>query len=143
MAKRSKSRSMIDGDKVQEEVVGKVILLTPDSLEACPPSLATPELFPAKKRCAGAVRSGEACRYWAMAESDFCYWCQQANAPRYPLPKTDSLKSLPSGKREIHKRRCAGVTVFGDPCRFFAVGTSDYCLWCQRSMPQKPELPRA
>lgn len=134
---------MFDGDKSQDEAEGKPVLLTSDSLKETSAPLVAPDLFPAKKRCAGAVRSGDACRYWAMAESDFCYWCQRANAPRYPLPKPDSSETLPVVKREIHKRRCAGVTVFGDPCRFFAVGSSDYCLWCQRSAPRKPELPSA
>ncbi len=88
---------------------------------------------PGKVRCKGATRYGDPCRFWAMPNSEFCYWCEQAGRPRYPLPKLTGEAARAATTKEIHKKRCQGVTVFGDQCRFWAVGTGDYCLWCSRS----------
>ncbi len=95
--------------------------------------------FPVRRRCQGATRYGNPCRFWALANGDFCYWCEQAGRPRYPLPR---LTDETAAKDESHKRRCQGRTVFGDQCRFWAVGNGDYCLWCLRvaasPVPTKP-----
>ena len=89
----------------------------------------------AKIRCKGATRYGDACRFWALPDSEFCYWCEQAGRPRYPLPKPTAEAARAASMKETHKKRCQGVTVFGDQCRFWAVGSSDYCLWCSGSHP--------
>ena len=86
-----------------------------------------------KIRCKGATRYGDPCRFWALADSEFCYWCEQAGRPRYPLPVPTGEAARAASIKEIHKKRCQGVTVFGDQCRFWAVGFSDYCLWCAAS----------
>jgi hypothetical protein len=86
----------------------------------------------AKTRCKGATRYGDACRFWALPDSEFCYWCEQAGRPRYPLPKLTGEAARAASVHEIHKKRCQGVTVFGDQCRFWAVGSTDFCLWCSR-----------
>jgi len=83
-----------------------------------------------KIRCRGATRYGDPCRFWALPDSEFCYWCEQAGRPRYPLPAPTGEDAQAASVKEIHKKRCQGVTVFGDQCRFWAVGTTDYCLWC-------------
>jgi hypothetical protein len=88
---------------------------------------------PAKARCKGATRYGDPCRFWALPTGEFCYWCEQAGRPRYPLPKLTGEAARAATVKEVHKKRCQGVTVFGDQCRFWAVGTGDYCLWCSRS----------
>jgi hypothetical protein len=46
------------------------------------------------------------------------------------LPKPTGEAAKNTIKKELHKRRCQGRTVFGDQCRFWAVGTGDFCLWC-------------
>jgi hypothetical protein len=83
-----------------------------------------------KVRCKGATRYGDPCRFWAQAGSEFCYWCEQAGSQRFPLPKPTGEAARVAAIKEIHKKRCQGVTVFGDQCRFWAVGSTDYCLWC-------------
>jgi hypothetical protein len=87
-------------------------------------------MFPAKRRCQGATRYGDPCRFWASASGDFCYWCEQAGGQRYPLPNPAGEASKNAPKKGPHKRRCQGRTVFGDQCRFWASGTGDLCLWC-------------
>jgi hypothetical protein len=86
-----------------------------------------------KIRCKGATRYGDACRFWALPGGEFCYWCEQAGRPRFPLPAPTGAAA--QAAREIHKKRCQGVTVFGDQCRFWAVGSTDYCQWCSGSHP--------
>ena len=86
--------------------------------------------FPIKRRCQGATRYGDPCRFWALANGDFCYWCEQAGRPRYPLLKAIGEAATNGPDRDAHKRRCQGRTVFGDQCRFWATGTGDFCLWC-------------
>jgi hypothetical protein len=88
----------------------------------------------AKIRCKGATRYGDPCRFWALSDSEFCYWCEQAGRPRYPLPRPTGEAARAASMKEIHKKRCQGVTVFGDQCRFWAVGSADYCLWCSGSL---------
>jgi hypothetical protein len=88
-----------------------------------------------KTRCKGATRYGDPCRFWALPGSEFCYWCEQAGQPRYPLPAPTGEAAQAANNKEIHKKRCQGVTVFGDQCRFWAVGSTDYCLWCAGSHP--------
>jgi hypothetical protein len=88
-----------------------------------------------KTRCKGATRYGDPCRFWALPGSEFCYWCEQAGRPRYPLPAPTGEAAQAASTKEIHKKRCQGVTVFGDQCRFWAVGSTDYCLWCSGSHP--------
>jgi hypothetical protein len=83
-----------------------------------------------KVRCKGATRYGDPCRFWAQTSSEFCYWCEQAGRPRYPLPKPEGEAAQASSMKESHKKRCQGVTVFGDQCRFWAVSATDYCQWC-------------
>ena len=90
-----------------------------------------------KIRCKGATRYGDPCRFWALPASEFCYWCEQAGRPRYPLPRPTEEAARAASMKEIHKKRCQGVTVFGDQCRFWAVGFSDYCLWCSGSRDEK------
>jgi hypothetical protein len=85
---------------------------------------------PCKLRCRGATRYGDPCRFWALPNGEFCYWCEQAGRPRYPLPKPTGEAARAASIKEIHKKRCQGVTVFGDQCRFWAVGATDYCQWC-------------
>ena len=72
-----------------------------------------------------------------MSDSEFCYWCEQAGRPRYPLPRPTGEAARAASIKEIHKKRCQGVTVFGDQCRFWAVGSADYCLWCSGSRDEK------
>jgi hypothetical protein len=81
-----------------------------------------------KVRCKGATRYGDPCRFWAQPSHEFCYWCEQAGRPRYPLPMPEAARV--AATKESHKKRCQGVTVFGDQCRFWAVGATDYCQWC-------------
>ncbi len=83
-----------------------------------------------KVRCKGATRYGDPCRFWAQPGSEFCYWCEQAGSQRFPLPKPTGEAARIAAIKEVHKKRCQGVTVFGDQCRFWAVGSTDYCLWC-------------
>jgi hypothetical protein len=90
-----------------------------------------------KIRCKGATRNGDPCRFWALSDSEFCYWCEQAGRPRYPLPRPTGEAARAASIKEIHKKRCQGVTVFGDQCRFWAVGSADYCLWCSASKNEK------
>jgi hypothetical protein len=96
-------------------------------------------------RCKGATRCGDACRFWAIPGSEFCYWCDQAGRPRFPLPKPTGDAARAAGIKEIHKKRCQGVTVFGDQCRFWAFGATNFCLWCSGSQRQpatdKPSQP--
>jgi hypothetical protein len=98
---------------------------------------------PGKIRCKGATRYGDPCRFWALPNGEFCYWCEQAGRPRYPLPKLTGEAARAASIKEIHKKRCQGVTVFGDQCRFWAVGTGDYCLWCSRSRAAAAKQPSA
>jgi hypothetical protein len=86
-----------------------------------------------KIRCKGATRYGDPCRFWALPDGGFCYWCEQAGRPRYPLPAPTGEAAQAANTKESHKKRCQGVTVFGDQCRFWAVGSTDYCLWCAGS----------
>jgi len=145
MAKRKDSRTKVESSKAAEGSRPKSSAVK----DASPPATTSPapgllpesEVFPAKRRCAGATRSGDQCRYWSTATSEFCYWCQQAGAPRWPLPKPEGTIAELANKHEIHKRRCAGVTVYGDACRFFAVGTSDYCSWCDPATKPAPNKP--
>jgi hypothetical protein len=97
--------------------------------------------MPAKARCKGATRYGDPCRFWALPNGEFCYWCEQAGRPRYPLPKLTGEAARAATAKEVHKKRCQGVTVFGDQCRFWAVGTGDYCLWCSRSAAASAKQP--
>jgi hypothetical protein len=83
-----------------------------------------------KVRCKGATRYGDPCRFWAQPGGEFCYWCEQAGSQRFPLPKPTGEAARMAAIKEVHKKRCQGVTVFGDQCRFWAVGSTDYCLWC-------------
>lgn len=73
-----------------------------------------------------------------MSDSEFCYWCEQAGRPRYPLPRPTGEAARAASIKEIHKKRCQGVTVFGDQCRFWAVGSADYCLWCSSQAGSHP-----
>ena len=86
--------------------------------------------FPAKRRCQGATRYGQPCRLWATAGGEFCYWCERAGRPRYPLAQPDAAASA-AGLTSGRKQRCRGVTVFGEPCGSFSAGASGLCLWCQ------------
>jgi len=138
MAKRKDSHTKVESSKAAEGSRQKSLEKKPAAAPAAKGLLPDSEVFPAKKRCAGATRSGDQCRYWSTATSDFCYWCQQASAPRWPLPKPEGTIAELANKHEIHKRRCAGVTVYGDACRFFAVGNSDYCSWCDPASKPKP-----
>jgi hypothetical protein len=92
-----------------------------------------------KIRCKGATRYGDPCRFWALSDSEFCYWCEQAGRPRYPLPRPTGEAARAASIKEIRKKRCQGVTVFGDQCRFWAVGSADYCLWCSASLPAETQ----
>ena len=87
--------------------------------------------FPAKRRCQGATRYGQPCRLWATAGGDFCYWCERAGRPRYPLAQPDGKAASPVGTASTRKLRCRGVTVFGGPCGYFSAGDGGLCLWCQ------------
>ena len=87
--------------------------------------------FPVKRRCQGATRYGQPCRLWATAGGDFCYWCERAGRPRYPLAGPDGQTANPLGTERIRKQRCRGVTVFGEPCGYFSAGDGGLCLWCQ------------
>jgi hypothetical protein len=84
--------------------------------------------FPAKRRCQGATRYGQPCRLWATAGGDFCYWCERAGRPRYPLATPAGETASPAATR---KQRCRGVTVFGEPCGYFSASDGGLCLWCQ------------
>jgi hypothetical protein len=105
-----------------------------DSPAADQPSPSTPTTIAdglsSKTRCKGVTRYGDPCRFWALPGSEFCYWCEQAGRPRYPLPAPTAEAAQAASRKELHKKRCQGVTVFGDQCRFWAVGSTDYCLWC-------------
>jgi hypothetical protein len=88
-------------------------------------------VFPAKRRCQGATRYGQPCRLWATAGGDFCYWCERAGRPHYPLAAPAGQNPSPAGKASIRKQRCRGVTVFGESCGYFSAGEDGFCLWCQ------------
>jgi hypothetical protein len=92
-----------------------------------------------KVRCKGATRYGDPCRFWSQPGSEFCYWCEQAGSQRFPLPKPTGEAARMAAIKEVHKKRCQGVTVFGDQCRFWAVGSTDYCLWCAASHNPAPD----
>lgn len=93
-------------------------------------SAQAPLEFSAKRRCQGATRYGQPCGLWAAAGGDFCYWCERAGRPRYPLnPPADAVAGPDAA--ETRKQRCRGVTVFGAPCSYFAAGDGGLCLWCQ------------
>ena len=96
------------------------------------PKMAKPEpsAFPAKRRCQGATRYGQPCRLWATAGGDFCYWCERAGRPRYPLAAVPK-EAEGAGVTSARKQRCRGTTVFGQPCGCSAVGEDGLCLWCQ------------
>jgi hypothetical protein len=87
--------------------------------------------FPAKRRCQGATRYGQPCRLWANAGGEFCYWCERAGRPRYPLARPAGEAVIAPGTARARKQRCGGVTVFGEPCGYFSAGGSGLCLWCQ------------
>ena len=62
---------------------------TPAASEPSPAPLTTAPsagVSSGKTRCRGATRYGDPCRFWALPASEFCYWCEQAGRPRYPLP---------------------------------------------------------
>jgi hypothetical protein len=114
--------------KSDPTVAGGAIAKKPRSDEPALPQAAFE--FPAKRRCHGATRYGQPCRLWATAGGEFCYWCEQAGRPRYPLTKPDGEAASSAGTARIRKQRCRGVTVFGEPCRSFSAGTGNLCLWC-------------
>jgi hypothetical protein len=92
---------------------------------------ASPVEFTAKRRCQGATRYGQPCRLWAAAGGEFCYWCERAGRPRFPLVSPIGETASPAGTTSIRKQRCRGVTVFGEPCGYFSAGQGGLCLWCQ------------
>jgi hypothetical protein len=107
---------------------------TPAASEPSPAPLTTAPsagVSSGKTRCSGATRYGDPCRFWALPASEFCYWCEQAGRHRFPLPAPTGEAAQAAGT--VHKKRCQGVTVFGDQCRFWAVGSTDYCQWCSGS----------
>jgi hypothetical protein len=87
--------------------------------------------FTAKQRCQGATRYGQSCRLWATAGGEFCYWCERAGRPRYPLARPAGEAASPADTASVRKQRCRGVTVFGEPCGYFSAGDGGLCLWCQ------------
>lgn len=121
VSKPSDARRALAGDKAPATKKGAVSAskTAPIKVEDC-----------SKVRCKGATRYGDPCRFWAQSGSEFCYWCEQAGGQRFPLPKPTGEAARMAAIKEIHKKRCQGVTVFGDQCRFWAVGSTDYCLWC-------------
>jgi hypothetical protein len=94
-------------------------------------AVVAPFEFTAKRRCQGATRYGQPCRLWATAGGEFCYWCERAGRPRYPLARSPGDASSAAGSASVRKQRCRGVTVFGEPCGFFSAGEDGLCLWCQ------------
>jgi len=99
----------------------------PDTGDAIADPVAT--AFPAKRRCQGATRYGQPCRLWATAGGDFCYWCERAGRPRYPLAA--AVGEAATNTASVRKQRCRGVTVFGEPCGYFSAGEDGLCSWCQ------------
>jgi len=47
-----------------------------------------------------------------VARQRICYWCEQAGTARYPLPAPTAEAAQAASRKELHKKRCQGVTVF-------------------------------
>ncbi|MGB8299317.1 MAG: hypothetical protein WCG85_28125 [Polyangia bacterium] len=126
MRKKAESRRQVSG--------GESSTLAAREPSPAPPTPAAAAGESSRKiRCRGATRYGDPCRFWALPDGEFCYWCEQAGRTRFPLPAPAGEAAQAASAREIHKKRCQGVTVFGDQCRFWAVGSTDYCVWCSGS----------